>query len=118
MDNYKNEKTVNEVSSRFTVMPDKTKDSSQSIIRGGNFGFGYEQDLPGVSTDNLGSKTDNIRDTSQGKSHWSQTREAVYQKRLSSSYGTHDSRFRQDKKATRAFNSTAKTLSQGYCKEL
>ena len=48
MDNYKSEKTVNEVSSQFTVMHDKTKESSQSMIRGGNFGFGYKQDLPGV----------------------------------------------------------------------
>lgn len=91
MDNYKNEKTVNKVSSRFTVMPDKTKESSQSITRGGNFGFGYKQDPPDVSTDNFGPKTENIRDTNQSKLHWSQTREAVYQKPSSSSYGTHDS---------------------------
>jgi hypothetical protein len=90
IDNCKNEKTVNEVSSQFTVMPDKTKESSQSITRG-NFRFGYKQDPPDVSTDNIGHKTDSIKDANQSLSHWSQRQrqrqEAVYQKTSSSSYG-------------------------------
>ena len=93
MDNYKNEKTVNEVSSQFTVMPDKTKESSQSMTRGGNFEFGYKQDPADVSTDNFGPRIDNIRDTNQSKSNWSQRREAVYQKPSSSSYATSDSQY-------------------------
>jgi hypothetical protein len=92
MDNCKNEKTVNEVSSRFTVMPDKTKESSQSITNEGNFGFGYKQDLLDIPTDNFGPKTDSIKDTNRRNSHWSQGQEAVYQKPSSYSYGAHDSK--------------------------
>jgi hypothetical protein len=93
MDNYKNEKTVNDVSSRFTLMPDKTKESSQSTTSEGNFRFNYKLDPPDVSTDNFGPKTDNIKDANQRNSHWSQRQKAVYQKPSSSSYGTHDSRY-------------------------
>jgi hypothetical protein len=64
LDNCKNAKTVNEVSSRFTIMPDKTKESSQSITRG-SFRFGYKQDALDVSTDNIGPKTDSIKDANQ-----------------------------------------------------
>jgi hypothetical protein len=92
-DNYKNEKTVNEVSSQFTVMPDKTKESSQSITSGGNFKFGHKQDLFDIPTDNVGPKTDNIKDANQSKSHWSERQEAVYQKPSSSSYATSDSQY-------------------------
>ena len=74
LDNCKNAKKVNEVSSRFTIMPDMTKESSQSITRG-NFRFDYKQDPPDVSTDNVGSKTDSIKDANQSKSHWSQRQE-------------------------------------------
>ena len=93
MDSYKNEKTVNDVSSQFTVMPDKTKESSQSIRSEGNFGFGYKQDPSDVSTDNVGPKTESIKDANQSKSHWSQRQEALYPKTSSSSYGTSDSRY-------------------------
>ena len=93
IDNCKNEKTVNEVSSQFTVMPDKTKESSQSMTRGGNFKFGHKQDLFDIPTDNVGPKTDNIKDANQRSLHWSQTREVVYQKPSSSSYVTRDSRY-------------------------
>jgi hypothetical protein len=92
IDNCKNEKTVNEVSSQFTVMPDKTKESSQSMTRG-SFKFGHKQDLFDIPTDNVGPKTDNIKDANQRSSHWSQTREVVYQKPSSSSYVTRDSRY-------------------------
>jgi hypothetical protein len=92
MDNCRNEKTVNEVSSRFTVMPDKTKESSQSMTRN-NFKFGHKQDLLDIPTDNVGPKADNIKAANQSKSHWSQRQEAVYQKPSSSSYGTSDSRY-------------------------
>ena len=92
MDNCKNEKTVNEVSSQFTVMPDKTKESSQSMTRG-SFKFGHKQDLFDTPTDNVGPKTDNIKDANQRSSHWSQGQEAVYQKPSSSSYTISDSRY-------------------------
>ena len=88
LDNCKNAKTVNEVSSRFTIMPDKTKESSQSITRGS-----FRQDALDVSTDNIGPKTDSIKDANQSKSHGSQRQEAVYQKTSSSSYGIPDSRY-------------------------
>ena len=96
LDNCKNTKKVNEVSSRYTVMPDKTKKSSQSTTRG-NFRFGYKQDPPDVSTDNIGHKTDSIKDANQSKSYWSQSQrqrqEAVYQKTSSSSYGIPGSQY-------------------------
>jgi hypothetical protein len=113
MDNYKNEKTVNEVSSRFTVIPDKTKESSQSKTIGGNFRFGYKQDLLGVSIDDFGPKTDNIRDTNQRKPHWSQMRGAVYQKPRLLHMELMIPDIRQDRKATRVCNFTSKTLFQG-----
>jgi hypothetical protein len=90
IDNCKNEKTVNEVSSQFTVMPDKTKESSQSMTRGS---FKHKQDLFDTPTDNVGPKTDNIKDANQRSSHWSQGQEAVYQKPSSSSYTISDSRY-------------------------
>ena len=77
-------------------MPDMTKESSQSITRG-NFRFGYKQDPPDVSTDNIGPKIDSIKDANQSKSYWSQSQrhrqEAVYQKTSSSSYGIPDSQY-------------------------
>ena len=91
-DNCKNTKTVNEVSSGFTIMLDKTKESSQSITRG-SFRFGYKQNPLDVSTDNIGPKTDSIKDANQSKSHWSQRQEAVYHKTSSYSYGIPDSRY-------------------------
>jgi hypothetical protein len=94
LDNCKNAKKVNEISSRFTIMPDKTKESSQSITES-NFRFGYKQDPLDVSTDNIEPKTDSIKDANQSKSHWSQSQrqEEVYQKTSSSSYGIPVSRY-------------------------
>jgi hypothetical protein len=88
LDNCKNAKIVNGDSSRFTIMPNKTK---ESVIRG-SFRFGYKQDPLDVSTD-IRSKTDSTKDANQNKSHWSERREEVYPKTSSSSYGTPDSRY-------------------------
>ena len=52
-----------------------------------------KQDPPDVSTDNIGPKTDNIKDANQSKSDWSQMQEAVYEKTSFSSYGIPDSRY-------------------------
>ena len=114
LDNCKNAKTVKEVSSRFTIMPDKTKESSQSITRG-SFRFGYKQDALDVSTDNIGPKTDSIKDANQSKSHWSQRQEAAYQKTSSSSYGIPDSRY-LDKIAK--FQEFATLVQKHYSKDL
>lgn len=92
LDNGKGAKTVNEVSSRYTIMPDMTKESSQSTTRG-NFRFGYKQDPLEVSTDNMGPKKDSVKDANQSKPHGSQRQEVVYQKTSCSSYGTSDSRY-------------------------
>ena len=77
--------TVSEVSpSRFTVTPDKTKETSQN-----DFGLGYERDPLDVPLDgdNIRSKMDSIKETNQSRLQWSQGQEAVYQNKTSlSSY--------------------------------
>lgn len=83
--NYNQAKTVNELSaSRFTVIPDKTKDSPQN-----NFRVDYKQGSFDVPSDNTRPKMDSTKVTNQSRLQWSQGQE-VYQKKTSpsSSYGT------------------------------
>jgi len=90
--NLSKEGTVSEVSpSRFTVIPDKTKESSQN-----DFGLGYKRDPLDSPLDigNIRSKMDSIKDTNQSRSQWSQGQEAVYQNKTSlSSYETSVSQY-------------------------
>ena len=66
--------TVSEVSpSRFTVIPDKTKESSQNDL-----GLGYKRDPLDVP-----SKMDSIKETNQSRSQWSQRQEALLQNKTS-----------------------------------
>jgi hypothetical protein len=82
--NRKNANTVNEVSpSRFTIMPDKTKESSQNDSR-----FDYKHDSFDVSLNNIRPKMDSIEETNQSRIHWGQRKEAVYQKIPPPSYKT------------------------------
>ena len=82
--NRKNANTVNEVSpSRFTIMPDKTKESSQNDFR-----FDYKHDSFDVSLNNIRPKMDSIEETNQSRIHWDQRKEAVYQKIPPPSYKT------------------------------
>ena len=86
----KNANIVNEVSSQYTIMPDKTKESSQSTTRV-NFGFGYNQDSLDILTNNIGPRLAGSKDANQTKSVRNQN-QAVYQKTSSSSsYRTLDS---------------------------
>jgi hypothetical protein len=84
--------TVSEVSpSRFTVIPDKTKESSQN-----DFGLGYKRDLLDVPLDggNIRSKVDSIKELNQSRPQWSQGQEAVCQNKTSlSSYETSASQY-------------------------
>ena len=82
--NRKNANTVNEVSpSRFTIMPDKTKESSQNDFR-----FDHKHDSFDVSLNNIRPKMDSIEETNQSRIHWDQRKEAVYQKIPPPSYKT------------------------------
>ncbi|MGA9166695.1 MAG: hypothetical protein WB053_04885 [Nitrososphaeraceae archaeon] len=73
--NRKNAKIVYEVSSsRFTVIPDKTKESSQN-----DFGLGYKQDSFDVPSNNIRPKMDSIKETNQSRLQWGQREDAVYQ---------------------------------------
>src|SRR5215204_4260589 len=77
--------TVSKVSpSRFTVIPDKTKESSQN-----DFGLGYKPlDVP-IDGDKIRPKMDSTKETNQSRLQWNQGQK-VYQKKTSpsSSYGT------------------------------
>ncbi|MDQ3837673.1 MAG: hypothetical protein M3297_00215 [Thermoproteota archaeon] len=88
--NLNKAETVKEVSpSRFTVIPDKTKESSQN-----DFGLGHKQDPFDIPLDNVRSKMDGIKETNQSRSQWSQGQGAVYQKKtLLSSYETSSSQY-------------------------
>jgi hypothetical protein len=86
--NRKNANTVNEVSpSRFTVMPDKTKESSQNDSR-----FDHKHDSFHVTLNNIRPKMDSVKETNQSRTDWGQRKEAVYQKTPPPSYETSASR--------------------------
>jgi hypothetical protein len=111
----KDVKPVNEVPpSRFTVIPDKTKESSQD-----DFWSGYKRELFGRSLDINGSKMDSMKEIEQSRSQWSQRQQAVYQKASPSSDETSSSRrFAQEGKLQEFADLVQRLYSKDTAKEL
>ena len=86
-----NRKKVNVVNKAspppFTVMLDKTKESSQN-----DFSGHYKHDPVEVSVNNIRPKMDSTEETNQSMINWGQRKDAVYQKTPPSYYETSASR--------------------------